>query len=813
MKELRIGLVLYGGVSLAVYMNGVVTEIWYALRASVARNPNRLKNNGTGDVYRHLIEELKRSHGGADLRIVVDTIAGTSAGGVNGVVLGKAIATGADAAVLNKIWIERAGIEDLTASPFKGSPWWLRILDHALAPLFSKFRSIRKTLDRTPGITWAWVRDHMYSVFTTTDPSRTPLNGDYFTEMIASTLASMQNPPAGPKLLPPGGRLDLILTCTDLYGWPRHLPVDPQLHEVLLESAHAHRMRFRYSRPPRGGATRSNGDFDDDLSLTYAARTTAGFPLAFAPVGYADTRNSFQRARSSGTVHIAKWLAARHLPEHHLVGYDADTAWMVDGGILDNKPFSAAVALIEEKPANRAVHRTLMYIEPDPALARHDSRKQRPLPREMPGLIYKLFRHEPIVADLQAVATRNRRVERLIKIAEAAERDAVRIVALNFDGGQLDPNELERLRERSNDLLRSMNNPAYPGYVTIKARRSADTFARFLSDALGYPRESKHGYFVRTIVRSIFNQQGAFDPPTLEDDGEGYRSNESQLELLKVFDIPYRLRRLRNMVRVVNEQYSQDAADSSLLDRFKGKLMQEVFALDQLHPWASEQRNAIRKSFEEILDTDDLDATIRSYAGNPSEIVSNQNWQFHELYTQFRDHFQQTMVAQGIGVRKAVADLQGLLHERTAQAYVVYPMIDAAIYPMMDSAGIGDLSTTQVLRVSPHDANALSADPMRLRGREIGAFAGFLRKEARRHDLLWGRLDGAERMIDLIVTASIGPKWTDQVEKLRSCALTDAIIAILNESGVGANRKLRRHITDLRNRLPIQPRKQVYSGL
>ena len=808
MKELRIGIVLYGGVSLAIYMNGVVTEIWHTLRASTARKPNRLKIGGTAEVYRTLIKNLRGSCGGADLRIVVDTIAGTSAGGVNGVVLGKAIATGADAAVLNKTWIERAGIEDLAASPFEESPWWLRLLDHALAAVCSKFRKIRKKLDQTPGITWAWARDQVYSVFTSTDPGRTPLKGDYFTEMIAGTLASMQNPPAGPKLLPPGGRLDLILTRTDLHGWPRHLPVDPLLHEELLESAHAHRMRFRHYRPPNAGAPAPAGDFDDDFSLTYAARTTAGFPLAFAPVGYTDIRQSFEQAQPNGAVHTIEWFAARHLPEHRLVGYSADTAWMVDGGILDNKPFSAAIALIEEKPANRAVHRTLMYIEPDPSLARYDERKKRPLPRNMPGLIYKLFRHEPILADLEAVAARNRRVERLIGIAQAAERDAVRIMALNLDGGQLDPNQLELSRQNANELLRSVNNPAYPGYVTIKAKRSADTFARFLSDALGYPRESKHGYFVRAIVRGILDRQGALDPPTLEDDGEGYRSNVSQVQLLKAFDIPYRLRRLRNMVRVVNEEYAQDAAESSLLDRFKGDLMQEVFALDQLQPWARGQRDSIRKSFEEILDEEDLDETIRNYAGNPSEIVNAVGGQFGELYARFRSHFQATMDHQGSRVRAAVAALQEPLHERIARAYVVYPMIDAAIYPLMDSAGIGDLSTTQVLRVSPHDARALSEDPLRLKGREMGAFAGFLRKDARRHDLLWGRLDGAERMIDLIVTASIGPKWTSQVEKLRAGALTDAIMAILKESEVGASRKLRRHIMDLRNGLPVRPRKR-----
>ena len=60
MKELRIGLVLYGGVSLAVYMNGAVTEIWNALRASVARDPHVVPAAGTVRVYRKLMDDLRR---------------------------------------------------------------------------------------------------------------------------------------------------------------------------------------------------------------------------------------------------------------------------------------------------------------------------------------------------------------------------------------------------------------------------------------------------------------------------------------------------------------------------------------------------------------------------------------------------------------------------------------------------------------------------------------------------------------------------------------------------------------------------------
>ncbi len=155
MKELRIGLVLYGGVSLAVYMNGVVTEIWNALRGSVAHGRDVMPATGTARVYRKLMDDPKRGEECGDLRIVVDTIAGTSAGGVNGVVLGKAIATGADASVLNATWIEKAGIEQLAAPPPERAPWLLRLGDNAQALIYSDFGKLRRRFDETPDISWA----------------------------------------------------------------------------------------------------------------------------------------------------------------------------------------------------------------------------------------------------------------------------------------------------------------------------------------------------------------------------------------------------------------------------------------------------------------------------------------------------------------------------------------------------------------------------------------------------------------------------------------------------------------------------------
>src|SRR3546814_20089968 len=91
MKELRIGLVLYGGVSLAVYMNGIATEFWSALRASRSHTgTGGAALGGTPAVYRDLLQELEALTSGAKLRNVVDAVAGLYDGDVNGAALARA---------------------------------------------------------------------------------------------------------------------------------------------------------------------------------------------------------------------------------------------------------------------------------------------------------------------------------------------------------------------------------------------------------------------------------------------------------------------------------------------------------------------------------------------------------------------------------------------------------------------------------------------------------------------------------------------------------------------------------------------------
>src|SRR5438477_6173248 len=93
-KELRLALVLYGGVSLAIYMHGITKELHKLVAASAALDlgdESPFDANTTEHVY---FEALKQARGEQHVRtrVIVDIVSGTSAGGINGVYLAKGLA-------------------------------------------------------------------------------------------------------------------------------------------------------------------------------------------------------------------------------------------------------------------------------------------------------------------------------------------------------------------------------------------------------------------------------------------------------------------------------------------------------------------------------------------------------------------------------------------------------------------------------------------------------------------------------------------------------------------------------------------------
>ncbi len=113
-RELRLALVCYGGVSLAVYMHGITKEVWKLSRASMRRHhaqPEMLPPADDSEaVYGALLAALAPQ---VDLSVTTDIIAGASAGGINGILLAQAIASGQSMEPLRGLWLEGADSDRL----------------------------------------------------------------------------------------------------------------------------------------------------------------------------------------------------------------------------------------------------------------------------------------------------------------------------------------------------------------------------------------------------------------------------------------------------------------------------------------------------------------------------------------------------------------------------------------------------------------------------------------------------------------------------------------------------------------------------
>jgi patatin-related protein len=129
---MRFAVVMYGGVSLAIYINGVVQELLSLVRATAPLQPAGEdaprqalladdELNGTERVYRQLGQLLgwgvrpaadAEASPGAPIRtrFVVDVLSGSSAGGINAIFLGKALATEQSLEGLKSLWVEQADL-------------------------------------------------------------------------------------------------------------------------------------------------------------------------------------------------------------------------------------------------------------------------------------------------------------------------------------------------------------------------------------------------------------------------------------------------------------------------------------------------------------------------------------------------------------------------------------------------------------------------------------------------------------------------------------------------------------------------------
>jgi predicted acylesterase/phospholipase RssA len=102
---------------------------------------------------------------------------------------------------------------------------------------------------------------------------------------------------------------------------------------------------------------------------------------------------------------------------------------------------------------------------------------------------------------------------------------------------------------------------------------------------------------------------------------------------------------------------------------------------------------------------------------------------------------------------RAAADAEACLDPESRRVFDQFEYYDQIVFPIFYEASVGEAELCEVFRISPRDAtsildeNAPTEKRRKLAGTALFHFGAFLNREWRQNDLMWGRLDAAERII------------------------------------------------------------------
>ncbi|MFM2372551.1 MAG: hypothetical protein RIS85_2273, partial [Pseudomonadota bacterium] len=475
-KELRIALVCYGGISLAVYMHGVTKELWRATRASRAFHcPDGPQPDGVEAVYLRLFEEIALTRD-LRLRLLPDIISGASAGGINGVFLAQAIATGQSLEPLTAMWLDRADIDvllDPDAKPWSNfAKFWAQPLVWFV--LKRPGNVVSRTVARG---TQAEVRRKV-SRLIRARWFAPPFSGIGFSRMIADALDAMAASPAGEPLLPEAHPIDLLVTATDFNGHLEELRLNSP--STVVESEHRLSISFR-----RATSRAEPRDLAPSPELVLAARSTASFPGAFPPLLMEEIDGLVQERGTSWPGR--ERFIQRIMPSHWKRG-EVDNVALVDGAVLVNRPFAQAIGVLRDRPARREVDRRFVYIDPSP-----DHMRIAPKGGRTVGFFSAIFgslssipREQPIRDNLESLQNQSRQRARLRTIVEALRPEIEETVeglfgrTLFFD--RPSPRRLTAWRNKAQQAAAERAGFAFHSYAQIKLSGIVSEIAGLVHD-------------------------------------------------------------------------------------------------------------------------------------------------------------------------------------------------------------------------------------------------------------------------------------------------------------------------------------------
>ncbi|PZO76838.1 MAG: DUF3376 domain-containing protein [Sphingomonas hengshuiensis] len=734
-RELRLALVCYGGISLAVYMHGLVKEVWHIARASRAVQDAAASPGGSADVYRTMLAELAELTG-IRLRVLVDIVAGASAGGINGVFLAHAVATGQSLDPLTELWLEGADIEaliDPAQAPASAlsRPWarpvaWMalgREGEDASSVDIAARDELRAKLDRFVRARWF----------------QPPFGGRAMVDMLLNAFEAMAAGPVGPRLLPPGQPLDLFVTVTDFAGHPELLRLNSPKEVVETE----HRIVIGFS-------DHGDGPLADPAELVFAARATSSFPGAFPPfrVGELDAA-----LKDRGTDWPGREAFLRRvLPRQAAVGM-VEQAALIDGSVLANAPFRPAIDALRERPARRQIDRRFVYLDPAPNHKFGIGTAADGPPsffQTILGALSELPRKQPIRDNLDAIQRRSERIERMLAIVEklrgGVEAEVEQLFGYTLFLDWPTAGRLAGWRRRAQVQTAKRAGYGHAAYGLLKVDQVLDRLAERVASLADDPSPDRRRR-LREGFAGVVIERGA-------DRFDGDGASDAAIDFLRTHDLAFRIRRLRLLVRTVSAmEPGQDAATLA-------PVREAIFA--SLTPYLACERA-------------DRFGAVRSLAGDkradPGDVLAAMAaaMDLTRLDGETDERLSAALAAAPREIRRPL-----LLD------YLGFPFFDIATLPLLGGEGLDEFDPVRVDRIAPDDAPSIrpGGAEATLKGIRFNNFGAFFSRSYRENDYLWGRLHGAERMIDIALSTlppdtRLPPGWISTHKRAAFRAILD----------------------------------------
>jgi patatin-related protein len=834
-KETRFAVVMYGGVSLAIYINGVAQELFHMVRATAREVDNETryiygwgKLSDAEKVYRKLAETLKT-------KFVVDILSGTSAGGINAVFLAKALANKQTLQGIKKMWVDEGDI----------------------GVLLNDGRS-------TEGVELSLPR------------SRTSLlNSHRMYYKLLAALKSMDVPSTDdePALIdgrsPFVNELDLYITATDIRGL--NMPIKIK-NAVVNEMRYKSVFHFRYATeevsgdidgisPSKKGANFNQFEKRFDPILAFAARCTSSIPPAFEPVQLAD---------------IKEILQTREFRDYTLKGSDPDNNdelgqfrsffgdypeeefknhFFGDGGYLDNKPFSYATETLLRRRADLPIDRKLIYIEPSPEHPEQSNGQQKKRPNAVENLaaaLVNLPRQETIREDLKLIAERNEVIRNINQVTAAA---AYKLPVHLHNKRMLEEPEWSHSRSWSlqyltDDDFISWYGSAYIAYNQLRVEDVVGNLASSFSRAIGWGEGSEQELQVQKMFKewrkkkySISREKGLL----------------SENDILFRLDLGFRMRKfnfiqsivntlLLNVDALVNRGIAGEMPDSirSLFEA-NGIIFslapedREVFVLElrkikerlnEIYAYLRACGRTLRS--RGLMNSKDLPDDLTAYADAlikiksmvENKIMAGSEDLIEEATLALASHFQPDKDAPQPPIMflhrvmdvaskradeiidrkrwqassKAVQVTEDLslpdqIRKSLSYFYDNFEYYDMLVYPIQFGTVVGESDVVEVIRVSPEEAKGIWDEGQKkikkLAGTKLFNFSAFFSRDWRENDILWGRLDAAEILFKEVLKTDCDeeddPCIPERLSKLKEELYADARIPKMEPREIAFN--------------------------